>query len=209
MERSILEQPFPQDIIKSRPGTHGRAFTYVEGHEYIKRLNDAFDGDWSFEIEYHNILQDEVVVMGKLTARGISKQAFGGVAIKRHKETGQPISLSDDLKAAATDSLKKASTLLGVGLHLYVGDKPQAPQKPVQVVEQVKQPPMPNAAPRLTQRQLSAIWSMARGLGVSADDVRKRVANAYSVAPEQLNKKQASEFISGLAAQLDSARGVA
>ena len=29
------------------------------------------------------------------------------------------ISLADDLKSAATDALKKAATLLGVGLHLY------------------------------------------------------------------------------------------
>ena len=37
------------------------------------------------------------------------------------------ISLADDLKAAATDALKKAATLLGVGLHLYAGAKPSHP----------------------------------------------------------------------------------
>lgn len=30
----------------------------------------------------------------------------------------------DDLKAAATDALKKCATLLGVGLHLYRNDQP-------------------------------------------------------------------------------------
>jgi hypothetical protein len=33
--------------------------------------------------------------------------------------------LADDLKAAATDALKKAATLLGLGLHLYRNDPPQ------------------------------------------------------------------------------------
>jgi hypothetical protein len=42
--------------------------------------------------------------------------------ITKAKETGEIISLADDLKAAATDALKKAATLLGVGLHLYNGD---------------------------------------------------------------------------------------
>ena len=36
-------------------------------------------------------------------------------------KTGKPVSIGDDLKAAATDALKKGASLLGVGLHLYNG----------------------------------------------------------------------------------------
>ena len=34
-------------------------------------------------------------------------------------DAGKIVSLGDDLKAAATDALKKCATLFGVGLHLY------------------------------------------------------------------------------------------
>ena len=44
---------------------------------------------------------------------------FGSSRLTRSKDTGEVISLADDLKSAATDALKKCSTLLGVGLHLY------------------------------------------------------------------------------------------
>ena len=205
MDREILERPFPKTLIKTHSNNQGREFSYVEGHEYIKRLNDAFDGDWSFEIEHHNIMTDEVVVMGKLTAGGISKCAFGGVAIKRHRETGQPISLSDDLKAAATDALKKASSLLGVGLHLY-GDEPKDRGKPpVQSQQQVQK----RSVPRLTQKQLNAIWSIGRALGISQEEVRRRVDQVYSVSPEDLSKQDASHLIGVLSNELNGSRGVA
>ena len=43
--------------------------------------------------------------------------------VTREKASGALVSLGDDLKAAATDALKKCATFLGVGLHLY-GDRP-------------------------------------------------------------------------------------
>jgi hypothetical protein len=75
----------------------------------------------------HEILKetDEVIVIGQLNAGGIVKSQFGSSRITRAKETGDIISLADDLKAAATDALKKAATLLGVGLHLYRNERPQ------------------------------------------------------------------------------------
>ena len=58
-------------------------------------------------------------MLGKLTAGGISKMAFGASSITRAKSGGKPISLGDDLKGASTDSLKKGATLLGVGLQVH------------------------------------------------------------------------------------------
>jgi hypothetical protein len=64
---------------------------------------------------HHEILKetDEVIVIGQLNAGGIVKSQFGSSRITRAKETGDIISLADDLKAATTDALKKAATLLG------------------------------------------------------------------------------------------------
>jgi hypothetical protein len=45
--------------------------------------------------------------------------AFGGSTITTNSQTGDVVSIADDLKAAATDAMKKAASMLGVGLHLY------------------------------------------------------------------------------------------
>jgi hypothetical protein len=125
MNRELLEKPFDPNQIKQREGNFGKMLDYVEGHSIIHRLNNAFEANWSFAILKHEILQetDEVVVLGELSANGIVKTQFGSSKITRARETGEMISLADDLKAAATDALKKAATLLGVGLHLYSSDK--------------------------------------------------------------------------------------
>ncbi|MDX9786862.1 MAG: Rad52/Rad22 family DNA repair protein [Desulfobacterales bacterium] len=121
MNREILEKPFGPEQIKQREGHYGRTFDYVEGHAVIKKLNDAFDSEWSFSILKHEILKDtdEVIVLGELKAGDIVKTQFGSSRITRARETGEMISIACDLKAAGTDSLKKCATMLGVGLHLY------------------------------------------------------------------------------------------
>jgi hypothetical protein len=119
MNRQLLEQPFTADQIKQREGGSGRAIDYIEGHSVIQRLNDAFESAWSFEIISHEIHQDEVVVIGKLTAWDLAKSQFGSSRITRNRDTKDIVSLADDMKAAATDALKKCATLFGVGLHMY------------------------------------------------------------------------------------------
>ena len=127
MNREILEKPFGPEQIKQREGNFGKMLDYIEGHAVIQRLNDAFDADWSFTIIRHEILKetDEAIVQGELKAGNVIKTQFGSSRITRARESGDIISLADDLKAAATDALKKAATLLGVGLHLYRNDRSQ------------------------------------------------------------------------------------
>ncbi len=127
MNREILEKSFGPEQIKQREGNFGKMLDYIEGHAVIQRLNDAFDADWSFTIVQHEILKetDEVIVIGELKAGRVVKTQFGSSRITRARESGDIISLADDLKAAATDAVKKAATLFGVGLHLYRNDQPQ------------------------------------------------------------------------------------
>lgn len=127
MNREILERPFGPEQIKQREGHFGKMLDYIEGHAVIQRLNDAFDAHWSFSIIKHDIIKetDEVIVLGELKAGDIVKSQFGSSRITRARETGDIISLCDDLKSAATDALKKAATLFGVGLHLYRNDRTQ------------------------------------------------------------------------------------
>jgi hypothetical protein len=127
MNRDLLEKPFDPTQIKQRKGRNGPV-DYVEGHLVIARLNEAFEGQWSFEILRHDILEerDEILVLGKLSAEGVVKMQFGVAQITRDSETKAIISLGDDVKAAGTDALKKCATFLGVGLHLY-GKRPRSP----------------------------------------------------------------------------------
>jgi hypothetical protein len=126
MNRNLLEHPFDPAQIKQRKGRNG-VLDYVEGHTVIARLNAALDGAWSFEVVAHEVRDDEVLVLGKLTAAGIVKMQFGASQVTRDRETKALISLGDDLKAAATDALKKCATFLGVGLHLYA-ERPLRPE---------------------------------------------------------------------------------
>ncbi len=199
MNRELLEKPFPDNLIKSRKGLSGKTFSYVEGSAYVQRLNDAFDGTWSFSIVEHRLEPSEVIVLGKLTADGVEKMAFGGSSITISKSTGEVVSIADDLKAAATDSLKKACSLLGIGLHLYADSQPSNRLVP-------RPKPKPVNGNRLTQKQLSAIWSMGRNLGISAEGIRRRSMKAFNCIPEQLSKEEASSLITKLSEELDSSR---
>src|SRR5438128_715302 len=119
MNRELLEKPFSPDQIKQRKGLDGDVLDYIEGAAVIQRLNDVFNAEWTFEILDHHIYEREVVVLGKLTTQGIAKCQFGKSKITRTKETKTEVSIGDDLKAAATDAIKKCATLFGVALHLY------------------------------------------------------------------------------------------
>lgn len=199
MNRQLLEQPFPEQAIKNRKGYNGKQFHYVEGAMYIKRLNDAFDGNWSFDIVEHQIQATEVIVLGRLTADGVVKSAFGGSTITTTKDTGAVLSIADDLKAAATDALKKACTLLGIGLHLYFKEK-QPEQKPAASFRAA-----PNIE-KVTEKQLSAIWSLVRNIGIDTNEFRERCIEMFNSVPEALSKRDASVLIQKLS---DESRGAA
>jgi hypothetical protein len=99
MNREMLEKQFDKEQIKQRKGSYGNTLDYVDTRTVIQRLNDSFDGNWSFEIVSHEQHAGEVVVLGKLTADGISKTQFGSNKISTSKQ-GEVISIGDDLKAA-------------------------------------------------------------------------------------------------------------
>lgn len=131
MNREILEKEFEASQIKRRRGPFGEDFDYVETADVIRRLNQSFDGEWSFEIVQHQQLFDEVVVLGRLTASGISKMQFGSHQITKSKKDGEVVNIGYDMKAAASDALKKASTHFGVALHLYSENITDEQREPV------------------------------------------------------------------------------
>ena len=118
-----IEKKFADHLIKSRRGSFGVELIYVGTPEYIRRLNEVFDYEWSWKILEVLRESDSVAVKCQLSGTigntVVVKETFGSVAIKRNKKTGEIINYGDDLKAASSDALKKACSLFGIGLHLW------------------------------------------------------------------------------------------
>jgi len=222
MNRELLEQPFAPAQIRQRKGRNG-LLDYVEGHSVIQRLNEALEGAWSFEIVHHEIREEEVLVIGRLTAGEVVKMAFGGSQVTRERESGALVSITDDLKSASTDCMKKCATFLGVGLHLYA-EKPIGGRAPV--ARGPAAPPRPAAAPSLpawtavngtrpnpggppgngrpsnghangsiTPRQLDAIWKVGRAKGLDPDAVGHMSLRVFNRKPDALTRDEASNLI--------------
>jgi len=114
----------PAAYVKERPGKGGKRFKYVTGGYIKKCLNLMFGFDWDFEVVRDNMDQvmmgtiDEVIVLGKLTCRSngkqITKNQYGCKDIAFTRKDNKPVSLGNDFKAAATDSLKKCAAEIGI-----------------------------------------------------------------------------------------------
>lgn len=113
----------PKQFLKTRPAKGGGTWTYVSGGYVKKVLNLMFGFDWDFEILEEKIISKEVVVKGKLTVRSngktIIKMQYGNKDIIYRKGTEEPLSIGNDMKAAATDSLKKCASELGIAADVY------------------------------------------------------------------------------------------
>src|SRR5688572_18247151 len=93
MKKEVLCRPFPPEQVKQRPGQNGQLLSYLATHLVIARLNEACD-TWDFVIERYEILEEEVVVLGRLVVDGtVIKTAFGGSAIPRDRD-GRPVSIA-------------------------------------------------------------------------------------------------------------------
>jgi hypothetical protein len=164
----------------------------------ITRLNEAFDHEWTFEVTSHEIQENEAVVVGRLTAGGVTKMHFGGSSITLDRD-GRVVSIADDLKAAASDALKKCASLLGVALEMYGGAPERQP-----AAGRATNGARPQATPvadRVTARQLSAIQSACRRRGVSRDHLGELISRTGKAALQFLTKREASDILSELDGQ--------
>jgi len=203
--RTALSAPFPEDAVKRRRGSFGKDIHYVDGQAVVARLNDCFAAEWSFCIEEHNeLVTGEVLVRGKLTALGVTKEAFGKSTPAISRETGEVMSMADAYKAAATDALKKCATLLGVAAYLYSDDYSDQPTEQPQRLG-----PRPATPQRASAKQVSAIWAIGRKLGLDANSIRQRCLGDHGAFPEQLDKQTASAFIQVLGSEVDAQQGAA
>jgi len=212
MNRALLEKPFEPSQIKQRHGNFGHILDYVEGHVVTSRLNDAFEGNWSFEIVRYRILKEtnEVIVLGKLIAENVTKMAFGSKEMAMNKDTKAIISLGDDLKAASTDALKKAASLLGVGLYLYSelrsngtgGSDPKdqadgntGNESKNQTGGQTSSGKSDGDGGRLTNKQLAMIFAVGKSKGLQTKEIKDKALATFSKNLNFLTKAEASTYI--------------
>jgi hypothetical protein len=194
---------------------------YIEGHAVIERLNIAFESEWSFSILEHRILEetDEALVVGQLKAGNVIKTQFGSSRITKARDSSEPISLADDFKAAATDSIKKCASLLGVGLHLYNGDKRANGQNPnhnqksyshqgrsTNYQNDRSKSTKPdngngNGNGRLSGKQYKYIMRLNEDLGRSKADLDAHCLEGFGTVAQYLSKTDASALIDHLLAQ--------
>jgi hypothetical protein len=141
-------------------------------------------------------------VLGRLATCGIVKTQFGSSAITRAKETGETVSLADDLKAAATDALKKCATQLGVGLYLYANGKDHAGG----VSPAARNPPAKGFKPkavgggRLSPKQHTYILRLIGAAGITRSDFDRQCVERFGVGLDHLSRADASQVIDQLAA---------
>ena len=220
MNRELLEKKFGPEQIKQREGNFGKTLDYIEGHAVIQRLNDAFDADWSFNIIRHDILKetDEVIVLGELKSGDVVKTQFGCSRITRARNTGDMMSLADDLKAAATDSLKKSATMFGIGLHLYNTDERNNHRSTGEshANGQSRNNNQPsgnggngngyqrggngngNSNGRITAKQHNFILSLLKNKAITKSQINQKCMDTYGSVLDYLSRADASSLISEL-----------
>ncbi len=124
----MLSWPTPEKYIMQRKGRGNLVLDYVETNYVIGRLNATFMFDWDSEIIEQIIDKEEnqIAMKVRLTVRFadgkvVSKDAWGGSAIKRLTDNKKMVDFADDLKSAESDGIKKAASMLGICWDVYAG----------------------------------------------------------------------------------------
>ncbi len=189
MNREVLRRPFPAEHVRTRPGQHGRTLSYVDVSTVLQRLHEACDVV-SFEVVRHEILENEVIVVGRLTADGIVNIDFGCAAITQDSD-GMAVSVGDDLKAASSDCIKRCARLLGCPLDLQAHtERTHSPEA---------RPQAPPPSDRITARQLAAIQAACRRRSVNREQLHALVGKTTGkAAPQFLTRAEASAVLTEL-----------
>ena len=179
INKEAIERHFEDSQIKQRKSRGNKMLSYIDTPDFIRRINEVFEYNWSFEVVDERIESGFVIVKGKITAAGITKMQFGGKPLTTAKETGEFISVDDDFKAAASDCLKKCASLFGIGLHLYSDELDEGKRPP--------QSPKGNNQPAGTEKP--------KGTGGSAYGKVKGFAYNIGIGYKELENLILSDYV--------------
>ena len=119
-------------MIYERPAKGGGKWKYVKAADVIVALNTTFGGFWDFTVITDEataldiaVKTKSVVVKGKLTITNpttgvsVSREQYGRKDVMFKKNTNEPIDFGNDMKAAASDALKKCASQFGLFNDIY------------------------------------------------------------------------------------------
>lgn len=127
----ILHQVTPEQHIHKLPANAGAKanLPFVTGG-YMKHMLDRLTGGlWSFEVKEKGNTAGQIWVLGRLNLYKedgsilIFKEQFGRANIKYKKGTQDALDIGNDMKAAATDALKKCASELGIARDIYAANE--------------------------------------------------------------------------------------
>lgn len=122
----------PASMVYKRPAKGGGTWKYVKSADVILALNTTFGGFWDFSIITDEatalemaVKTKSVVVRGRLTitnpSTGVSvtREQYGRKDVAFKKGTNEPMDFGNDMKAAASDALKKCASQFGLFNDIY------------------------------------------------------------------------------------------
>lgn len=164
----------------------------------INRYNEVFGGCWSFRIMEHHMRENEVIVLGELTAGGATRQQFGRSVITFDSEMLSLPSMAEHLTEAADDALIQCAGAFGIKHDAEIKKTVQLqPEKP-NLHTPPEEPPANgngNGSRKLTNRQLAAIFGLGKSQGLNQNDIITLTKARYSREPMELTVAEASELI--------------
>jgi hypothetical protein len=165
--------------------------SYVPTHFILERLNLASDHTFAFELVKYELLENEVIVTGRLTLDGVIKMDVGSASITRDS-AGVEVSVGDDVKAGVSDCIKRCARLFGCGVQHW-NDTAVATPPHARATH-------PRVDDRLTSRQLGALQGACRRRGWPSDRLSALVDERYGKPrAELLTRSEASTLLSELA----------
>jgi hypothetical protein len=208
-----LNAPFgPQDIQQDShlPGDRFVA-RYVPVTHVIRRLNDVLGvGGWSYRMLnwFMSPCNSQVLVHGELTLHVAGegwtwhavKSAIGQSRINGDRQRGVMENFGFDLKAASSDGLRKAATMIGVGLHLYERDESgfqgQPPAQPAQPPAAATTDPIPAHLSQMPAIP-SQVASVVKLFGDMNVPPQQWVPMLGLQSPDQLTRETAMAILTG------------
>lgn len=208
-----LAEPFPPEVIESRPGGGGKSFQYVKGWAVIERLSHVC-AEWSTEVKWRQVQNMELFEWNRqanrneivtrpvmmveidLTIPGLGTRTGLGVQIMRPGS-------EDMIKGAWTDALKVAASKFMVAHDLYKGedvgisvhgDNDGAPVRQPQQAQRQQGGYTPDPA---TEAQWGLLNRLANKLKIDKDQIAKATVGQPTSG---LNKNTISKVIKRLQA---------
>jgi len=133
MDDRILEQLYQPFELKERKGVGNKIFKYVPSEDIVDRMNRAFQGNWSTEVQKVEVIEDQVLMCVRVSiqdptnanAKMLWQDGYASHPLTRYTSgpnNGKIIDVGNSYKSAMSKAIKTAVTKWGVALYLEQSD---------------------------------------------------------------------------------------